>query len=261
MRLLLTRLSAHVTPAPSWGAGALWSRCAPRPWCLAIVFAFALVGVSPSEAHAESASQAAERVLGSDGYQRTLPGPGDTTKRGQSTQRRSGSWGRRRRRAAEMGRAGAGLAVLLELVFWAVLAIVVVGVVFWLVRELQLRRAAPPTALDVSAVAKPPGTGEDAVDETVLRDAEALAASGLFGEAVHALLLRAIEVLKTVRTVPDSLTSRELVRLVGLVGGRQTAFFEILTTAERAHFGGRIMGADDFSACASAYRAFMERAA
>lgn len=92
----------------------------------------------------------------------------------------------------------------------------------------------------------------------LLRDADALAARGAYGEAVHLLLLRSIEHIDENRPalVKPALTSREIGALDQLPNAARTAFGFMARVVERALFADRDVGAGEFSQCREAYERF-----
>lgn len=145
---------------------------------------------------------------------------------------------------------------------WAVLAALVVGV-FWLVyligREIA-RRSGYWTPKETPAVAPsmPEWRPAPELARNLLRDADALAAQGHYGEAVHLLLLRSIEHIDENKPdlVRPALTSREIGRLDQLPGAARTAFGAMARVVERALFAGRDVGRDDFAQCRTEYERF-----
>jgi len=145
---------------------------------------------------------------------------------------------------------------------WVVLALLAIGV-FWIVyvlgREIA-RRWGLWTPRDKPAVAQamPEWRPAPELARNLLRDADALAAQGHYGEAVHLLLLRSIEHID--ENKPDLLrpayTSREIGRLDQLPGTARAAFGAMARVVERALFAGRDVGSDDFAQCRAEYERF-----
>ena len=81
-----------------------------------------------------------------------------------------------------------------------------------------------------------------------LDEADALAARGLYAEAVHHLLFRSVEdIQRAARTlVRPSLTSRELAAASGIPTIARELFARIAGYVERSLFGGRPVVADDW---------------
>jgi hypothetical protein len=140
------------------------------------------------------------------------------------------------------------LAELLLWLPWIVVGVFAAVMIANLVRHRRARRAArvePRTA----APAPAPAAGTPAA----LTDAEALAREGRYAEAIHALLLAAIEALRGVRPVAASLTSREVAASAGALSdnGRE-ALRQIVQAVEITRFGGRDAGAREYAACVAA---------
>jgi hypothetical protein len=91
-----------------------------------------------------------------------------------------------------------------------------------------------------------------------LAAAEALAAQGLWGEAIHALLLRTLETLvaATETVLPPALTSREIHGRVPLVDHARSALGDLVLAVEVSRFGGAPAGPDDYARCLARWREF-----
>lgn len=89
-------------------------------------------------------------------------------------------------------------------------------------------------------------------------DADALAARGLFEEAVHVLLQRSID--QIARAAPDwldpSSTAREITALPALPATARGAFAVMAERVERSLFARRRLGPDDWAAAREAYATF-----
>ena len=91
-----------------------------------------------------------------------------------------------------------------------------------------------------------------------LEEADALAATGRFAEAIHHLLLRSIEDIarRRPRLVRPALTSRELSASDGIPSAARELFAAIARLVEQSLFGGREVGAADWDEARSAYADF-----
>jgi hypothetical protein len=91
-----------------------------------------------------------------------------------------------------------------------------------------------------------------------LEEADALAAQGRFAEAVHHLLYRSIEDIGRRRpnVVRPALTSREIAATEAIPNRARDLFAGIARLVERSLFGGRDVGADDWTTARSAYADF-----
>ncbi len=93
-----------------------------------------------------------------------------------------------------------------------------------------------------------------------LQEADALAERGQYAEAAHHLLLRSVEDLASRRPqlVRPALTSRELSRAQGMPEAPRALFARIALVVERSLFGGRPVGAQDWTECRAAYADFAQ---
>lgn len=109
---------------------------------------------------------------------------------------------------------------------------------------------------DVSII--PDLTPEAAQARTLLEDADALAAQGLFAEAVHLLLFRSIDDIQEKRhgTVVRSLTAREIGALGVLPDRVRNALSPIIRIVERSFFGGRDVDEAGWKEARASYHAF-----
>lgn len=91
-----------------------------------------------------------------------------------------------------------------------------------------------------------------------LAEADALAARGLYAEAVRHLLFRSVEDIKQKRPqlVRPSLTSRELAAATGIPTIARELFARIARQVERSLFGGREVSVDDWTTARAAYADF-----
>lgn len=88
-----------------------------------------------------------------------------------------------------------------------------------------------------------------------LEEADALAARGLFAEAVHHLLFRSIDDIayRRPRLVRPALTSREIAGAEAIPPKPRELFARIAALVERSLFGGRPVSVDDWSVARAAY--------
>jgi hypothetical protein len=93
-----------------------------------------------------------------------------------------------------------------------------------------------------------------------LEEADALAANGQFGEAVHHLLKRSIDDIAHRRPhlVRPALTSRDIAAAEAIPPGARTLFAGIVATVERSLFGGRPVSAGEWSATRETYANFAQ---
>ena len=149
-----------------------------------------------------------------------------------------------------------GTAPIIEVLFWIIVAAAVLGLVFLIVRELGgldwaiKKRKRAPLVTQYRPDAQ--------VAQTLLADADALAAEGRFAEAVHVLLLRSIEDMRQrrPRALRPSFTSRDIGALDILPAQARSAFGAMADLVETSLFGGRTVDAAGFEASRKAYATF-----
>jgi len=114
-----------------------------------------------------------------------------------------------------------------------------------------------------------PGTGAEADGQheargspaelgVPLADAEALAAAGQYAEAIHVLLLRTLEALarRADTALAPAWTSREILGRLPLAETPRGALSDLVSEAERCHFGGAEPSAADFVRCRERFHTF-----
>lgn len=91
-----------------------------------------------------------------------------------------------------------------------------------------------------------------------LQEADALAAQGLFAQAVHHLLFRSIEDIayRRPQLVRPALTSREIAGAGAIPTKARELFAAIAALVERSLFGGRPVSQDDWASARAAYASF-----
>jgi hypothetical protein len=152
----------------------------------------------------------------------------------------------------------AALAPLFEIIFW-VFVIGGIGLILYILgRALWNFRLA--------RLAREKEEGEDTYlyqpsqeQARILLDAvDALAAKGLYAEAVHQLLFRSVQDIGIARPnmIRRSYTSREIATLSELTPKTREAFSLIAAEVERSHFGGRSLDEAAFQKCRAAYAQF-----
>lgn len=138
--------------------------------------------------------------------------------------------------------------VLRVLAYGAALAIALL-VAAWLVR--RLRRAPRDVALPAASPAAAPVA-------IPIASAEALAARGRHGEAIHALLLETLSALSRGARLAPSLTSREIVERARLPGRAREALAGLVVAVELSRFGGAEPGEGEYRACLDRFHAFVQ---
>lgn len=148
------------------------------------------------------------------------------------------------------------LGSLAEALLWA-LAIAFGGLLIYaIVTHPALRRRLRGPKADEAAVATGQSADGGTDDADAMARADGLAQQGRLDEAVHLLLLGAIAELRRRLEpgLPESLTSREVLRRLELSGPARDAFAALVQAVERTLFGGRPAGPDDYDACKRSYR-------
>ncbi|HUZ11356.1 MAG TPA: DUF4129 domain-containing protein [Caulobacteraceae bacterium] len=99
---------------------------------------------------------------------------------------------------------------------------------------------------------------QPAAARALLAEADALAAAGEYGEAVHLILHRSIEEIdgRRPRLVRPALTSREIAGLAEMPAAARATFTPIAELVERSFFGGLSVDAGSYARCRDAYRLF-----
>jgi len=147
---------------------------------------------------------------------------------------------------------------LVKTILWTLGAVVGAIILFFLFnlgRELLESRlgikrspkAAPAEPAKVQAV--PPARRE--AEHRTLAEADALAAEGRFSEAIHLLLLVAMERLRRELgpRVAPAMTGREVLRLSAIPGEAAAPLTRMVSLSEINHFGGRSAREPDYRNC------------
>ena len=146
-----------------------------------------------------------------------------------------------------------------RILLWTVLAAAALGFAIMVYRrirdgEWRLPRRRRSVAIPVDAEEES-WAPEAAPARSWLREADALAARGLYAEAVHHLLFRSIEDIarRRPRLVRPALTSRELAAAEALPAPARSLFSRIAGLVERSLFGGAAVDAGDWTSARAAY--------
>jgi hypothetical protein len=137
--------------------------------------------------------------------------------------------------------------------FWGAVILAAVVLLYFLVTEVLPSLVLGPRGVrEDTAEAGPTGA---AAPETVAAAADELAQQGRFAEAMHALLLHSFAEIRRRRgaAFAPSLTSREILRRVGLSQAAQAALGDIVSRVERSYFGEHPAGPVDYRACRSSF--------
>jgi len=217
----------------------------------------ALVGAPAGAQTATGASQRARAILDSR-YQTHLPrheAPRDLEE-GKNLPPTFGGGPNLPPIAAPMIGAGAELTRIVFIVLAVAVAALILA---WLVQALVQKMAKGSASAEAGAEVE----GEEAGPERPpdVEDATRLAAEGRYGEAIHALLLAAIQhfAARAHLEVQPSRTSRELVRLLPLSGDSRPKFNELVMAVERTLFGGQPAAAEDYQRSLERFRSLVWR--
>lgn len=147
----------------------------------------------------------------------------------------------------------------LQPIFWLIVAGIVLVLLYLILSRAsgwRWRRRAP-------------GNGEAEADDAAWRpeasearellgEADALAASGRYGEAARLILYRSIEDIadKDPDLVRPALTSRDICALTAIPARPRSAFARIAMFVERSLFAGQPLLAADWTECRAAYEDF-----
>jgi hypothetical protein len=146
----------------------------------------------------------------------------------------------------------------IEIGAWVLLAILVLVAIYFLVRWLMRRGRVTAAAPPAQSLRAWQPTAKEAL--LLLADADALAAAGRFADAVHLLLLVAIQEIgqRHPGLVAPALTSREIAGLAALSPLARRIFSIIALVVERSRFGNRPMGPAEYAQCRAAFEQFTQ---
>ena len=155
---------------------------------------------------------------------------------------------------------------LVEAIVWTIVAIAAVMIAVFLFNAFQNRSGlklnrdsaqAAPQRVDTPVRAQ-----RKAIDARTLEEADALAAAGRFAEAIHLLLLVAMDHLRRdlgPRIAP-ALTGREILHLAALPQALAAPLGRMVSLSEIKHFGGREAAGPDYALCRQDFLAFSGQA-
>lgn len=147
-----------------------------------------------------------------------------------------------------------GLRFFFKALFWAAITAVVVILIKAFLENRwsdgQKRDFGPS---DVAENGPDPAAGIRL--EAARMNADDLARSGDFAEAMHVLLMQSVSEMRRRLSVAiaGSLTSREILQRLKLTPAERAAFGDIVGRVELTYFGGRRPGARDYSACRASF--------
>jgi hypothetical protein len=132
-----------------------------------------------------------------------------------------------------------------RLILLGLVIAIVIGAAFWIGDVVARRRRSPSAAQDAVAAAQ----GDARVP--LIDEADALARQGRYAEAMHALLLLGLALIRRQwpQAIADSLTSREIVRSTELPAAARDALDDIVIRVELGHFGLYPVAPRDYEAC------------
>jgi hypothetical protein len=136
------------------------------------------------------------------------------------------------------------LGPLFQILFWIALAAGVALVIWFIAREVYDSRGPGRRERPHLVDWRP----EETAARALLEEADALAKSGRFDEALHLLLFRSIDDLTGRRpgVVRPALTARDIGALEVIPPAPREAFGRIAAAVERSFFGGRRAGEGEF---------------
>jgi hypothetical protein len=149
-----------------------------------------------------------------------------------------------------------------RIVLWTIIAAAALALLWVIVDRLRHGQWRWPwkrrLRIEAELVEEPDWEPDAAPVRSWLREADAMAAEGRYAEAVHHLLFRSIEDIqrRRPRVVRPALTSRELAAEPAIPPPARALFAGIARLVERSLFGGRPVGADDWTSARSAYADF-----
>jgi len=214
------------------------------PLLMALVLTVPLVGglIAPpaaaqQEAHDQrDVEQARDRVLNAGPYQTEMPEPEELP---DFDPPQIPAW-------------------LVKVIVWALIAIAIGLVAFFLgglawdlLRDRSGFKRKHRQPAEGAARVETPLAERRAAEERTLAEADQLAAEGRFSEAIHLLLLVALERLRRELgpRVAPAMTGREVLRLAPVPGAVVDPLARMVALSEINHFGGRRASAPDYSSC------------
>lgn len=223
------------------------------------IITFLVLATATTAPSAESIRDAVDRVVSRSDLQTELPAG---AKRSTTTDRGGrGTSGSGRDIFSRQGSSSGTVGSIVGGILWAVLIAVGILFIVWLVLYLARARSGGRAATDADGE----GTDDAApIDPKVVTapraDAEALAAQGRYAEAIHTLLLQTLQrLIDNARvSVPDSLTSREILDRVPLPDPAFAALGDLVGAVEVSHFGPDVPGQSDYARCRARFDVFAQ---
>jgi hypothetical protein len=194
-----------------------------------------------------SFEERAGHVLSQPGFQTDRPEQPTEARKGPSRDPTSD-------RSQEPGLRVSGEAVsLAAAVGWTFLGVAVVIALAALVRTLRERSARRASSVSQRAAAS---NHAQVALRAKPQQWQELAARGLHSEAVHCMLLLALQRLDVASAQGRALTSREVLGHAPMNPQRRGALEELIDAVERSLFGGAALGAADYERCVQAFERF-----
>jgi hypothetical protein len=145
-----------------------------------------------------------------------------------------------------------------QLILWCSLG-VIAAAVLWNLKN-NLWSASRSRKLAFSRKDETPSADAVARMENTQAEADDLARSGSFAEAIHVLLLRSVNEMKKRVNLPiaASLTSREILRQIDLSPEERSVFATIVDSVEISYFGSHRPGEDEYTTCRRSFDALTD---
>lgn len=139
-----------------------------------------------------------------------------------------------------------------QVILYAALAVGIALVLY------TLRDHLPSLGAPRLAARRPDAVAQAAAVERMVEaqiEADDLAGQGRYAEAMHALLLRSLTEMRRRLQVSfaDSLTSREILRVLDLPELGKLALADLIRRVELVYFGLHVAGREDYTACRASY--------
>jgi hypothetical protein len=233
---------------------------------LALVSALAVLLGAPGPVRVREAVQ---EVYEGEGYQRKLPlpdpkesnklSPEELRQRRERRERRIREIMKRRRerdRQRAPQTSGRGFGSFATVLLWVLMAAAAVILAIFIARDfLGFFPEDEEEDGETEGAKKSP---DRRVVDRPLDDAQALAASGRYQEAIHTLLLQTL--IELSRKLPEplapSLTSREVLLALQLGPEEHGALTGLITAVELTHFGAETPSLDDYERCLYHFQSF-----
>ena len=144
------------------------------------------------------------------------------------------------------------LSVVLKWLLWGIIAAAVALLVVAVGREVWNHSTRARLGPASEAIASETHSAEERLH---LPELEILVREGRYAEAVHVLLLRALDLVlrREPQSLAPALTSREILSRVHLPQPARHALGDLVAAVEASHFGGRPPSREDFATCLESF--------